>query len=184
MRKDQRGSRYFIPFLAFWDFMVCIMSQTNFISYSLHWTSFPSDELCKTLTSFLVQTIMTSDAFILAIVVQRFIKICRPTAKQMSLYWRRVTVVLVLVTNTLYSIPTAIVSGVQESAVVYRNVNITIEGCAITNNQYQLFQVISYCIIMVILVANTWATFGLYVGYPISSATSLLVIEKWIIAQI
>ena len=143
------------------------MSQTNFISYSLHWTSFPSDERCKTLTFLLIQTIMTSDAFILAIAVQRFIKICRPTAKQMTLYWRRVTVVLVIVTNALYSIPTAIVSGVQESLVVYKNVNLTIEGCAIANNQYLLFQMISYCILMVSLVVNTGATFGLYVpiGY-------------------
>ena len=164
MREDKKASRYFIPILAFWDLMVCIMSQIHFISDSLHWTSFHSDELCKILTFFFFQTIMTSDAFILTIAVQRFIKVFRATAKQiMTLYWRRVTVVLVIASNTLYSIPTAIVSGVQESSVVYRNVNITIQGCALANDQYQLFQMISYCILMVILVANIGVTFGLYV---------------------
>ena len=164
MREDKKASRYFIPILAFWDLMVCIISQIHFISDSLHWTSFHSDELCKILMFFFFQTIMTSDAFILTIAVQRFIKVFRATAKQiMTLYWRRVTVVLVIASNTLYSIPTAIVSGVQESSVVYRNVNITIQGCALANDQYQLFQMISYCILMVILVANIGVTFGLYV---------------------
>ena len=163
MRKDKKASRYFIPILAFWDLMVCIMSEIRFISNSQHWSSFHSDELCKTLMFFLVQTIMTSDAFILAIAVQRFIKICRPTATQMTLYWRRVTVVLVIVTNTLYSIPHAVISGVQETSAVYRNVNIIGEGCATANNQYPLFQMISYCMLMFILVANIGTTFGLYV---------------------
>ena len=162
MRKDQRGSRYFIPIVAFCDLLVCVLSLIYFISTTLHWTTFRSDELCKTMTFFLVQTMMISDAFLLAISVQRFIKICRPTAKQMTLYWRRITVVLVIITNTLYSIPTAVVSGVQDSPVVYRNVNITGEGCSTTNNKYPLFQLIYYGVVMFILVTNIVATCGLY----------------------
>ena len=162
MRKDQRGSRYFIPIVAFFDLLVCVLSLIYFISTTLHWTTFRSDELCKTMTFFLVQTMMISDAFLLAISVQRFIKICRPAAKQMTLYWRRVTVVLVIATNTLYSIPTAVVSGVQDSPVIYRNVNITGKGCSTTNNEYSLFQLIYYGVVMFILVTNIAVTCGLY----------------------
>ena len=162
MRKDKKASRYFIPILALSDVMVCITSEISTISNSLHWTTFHSDGLCKTSLFFLCQTMMTSDAFLLAIAVQRFIKICRPTAKQMTLFWRRITIVLVIVTNTLYSIPTPIVSGVQKSLVVYRNMNITGEGCATGNNQYPRFELIYSGFLIFIFFANIMVTAGLY----------------------
>ena len=162
MRKDKKEARYFIPILALSDVMVCITSLIDIISNTLHWTSFHSDVLCKTLVFSLLQTMMMSDAFLLAIAVQRFVKICRPTAKQMTLFWRRIAIVLVIVTNTLYSIPTAIVSGVQESAVVYKNMNITVEGCATGNNQFPRLQLIYYSILIFIFVANIVVTAGLY----------------------
>ena len=104
----------------------------------------------------------TSNSFLLAVAVQRFIKICRPTAKQMTLYWRRTTVVLVIVTNTLYSIPSVFVSGVQKTSVVYRNVSLIGETCTTANHQYPLLQLIYYGILVVILVANIMLTLGLY----------------------
>ena len=162
MRKDQRESRYFIPVLAFYDLMTCVTSWIYFLSNTFFWASFRSDELCKTLLLFLVQTMMTSDAFLLVVAVQRYIKICRPHAKQMSLFWRRLTIALVIATNIFYSIPTAIVSGVQESPVVYRNVTISGEGCSTGNKRYPLFQLIYYAIVMFILVANIVVTAGMY----------------------
>ena len=162
MRKDKKGARYFIPILAVSDLMVCIASEINTISESLHWTSFHSDMLCKTLMFFLLQTIMTSSAFLLAIAVQRFIKICRPTAKQMTLFWRRITIIFVIVANTSYSIPTAIVSGVQETSVVYNNISITGEGCSTGNNKYPRFQLIYGGILILIIVTNIVTTAGLY----------------------
>ena len=66
MRKYQRESRYFIPALAFYDLMVCITSGIYFLTNTFFWTSFHSDELCKTLLFFVIQTMMTSDAFLLA----------------------------------------------------------------------------------------------------------------------
>ena len=162
MRTDQRGSRYFIPILAFYDLLVCITSEIYILSITLNWTSFRSDELCKSLIFFLVQTMVTSDAFLLAIAVQRFIKICRPTAKQMTLYWRRVTVFLVIATNTLYSIPSSIVSGAQEYIVVHKNMSFARVNCASGNNQYPRFQLIYCCMMMFILVVNIGVTAGLY----------------------
>ena len=45
MRKDQRGSRYFIPIVAFCDLLVCVLSLIYFISTTIHWTTFRSDEV-------------------------------------------------------------------------------------------------------------------------------------------
>ena len=162
MRKDKKGARYFIPILALSDLMVCLTSEIYTLSDSLHWMSFHSDGLCKTSLFFLLQTMMTSDAFLLAIAVQRFVKICRPTAKQMTLFWRRITIVLVIASNTSYSIPTAIVSGVQKSSVFYMNMNITGKSCATGNNQYPRFQLIYSGVLIFIIFAHIVVTAGLY----------------------
>ena len=162
MRKGKLESRYFIPVLAFYDLIVCIVSEIYFLTNSHFLAKFDSDELCKTLLFFLVQTMMTSDSFLLAIGIQRYVKICRPHGKQMTLFWRRVTVVLVIATNVFYSIPTAIVSGIQEMPVVYKNVNISGKSCSTGNNQYRKFQLIYFGILMIILVTNIVVTAGMY----------------------
>ena len=162
MRKDQRESRYFIPILAFYDLMVCIISEIYFLSKTFFWATFYSDELCKTLLFFLLQTVMTSDAFLLVIAVQRYIMICRPLGKQMTLFWRRITIALVVAANIAYSIPMTIVSGVQETPLVYRNVNISGERCSLGNEKFPLFQLIYSGIVMIIVVANIVVTAAMY----------------------
>ena len=142
--------------------MACITSWIYFLSDTFFWVSFRSDELCKTLLFFLVQTMMTSDSFLLAIAVQRYIKICRPHAKQMSLFWRRSTIVLVVVANIFYSIPTVIVSGVNELPFLYRNITASDQSCFTGNKRYPLFQLIYYAILMFIIVANIVVTAGMY----------------------
>ena len=162
MRKDKRESRYFIPVLAFYDLLVCILSETYNLSKTFFWATFPSDEICKTLIFFLAQAMFTSNTFLLAIAVQRYIKICRPFAKQMTLFWRRITMAVVIVTNILVSIPTSVVSGVQDLPVVYRNTNITGKGCSTGNEIYPKFQLIYYAIMLVFLFANIAITAGMY----------------------
>ena len=162
MRKNQRESRYFIPVLASYDLMVCILSEIYFLSNTFFKASFRSDELCKILLFFLVQTMMTSDAFLLAIAIQRYTKICRPLGRQMTLFWRRLAVALIVTANIMYSVPTAFVSGVQEFQVDYRNMTITGKSCSTGNNRYPLFQLVYYGIIMLILVVNIVVTAGMY----------------------
>ena len=163
MKKDQRESRYFIPILAFYDLMVCILSEIYFLSRTFLMTPFQSDELCKTLLFFLAQTVMTSDAFLLVIAIQRHIMICRPLGKQMTIFWRRISIALVIAANIAYSIPVTIVSGVQESALVYRNVTISGQRCSIGNEEYPLFQRIYYGIVIFIIVANIVVTTAMYI---------------------
>ena len=162
MKKDQRESRYFIPILAFYDIMVCILSEIYFLYRTFFWTAFHSDELCKTLLFFLVQTKFTSDAFLLAIAIQRYIMICRSLGKQMTLFWRRITMVSVIAANIVYSIPVTIVSGVKVSPLVYRNETITGEHCSLANEKYPTFQLAYAGILIFIGVANIVVTSAMY----------------------
>ncbi|KAK3094113.1 hypothetical protein FSP39_024258 [Pinctada imbricata] len=162
MRKDQMESRYFIPILSLYDLLVCLVSGTYFILDTQLWIAFESDVLCKIILFFVGHTMMTSDSFLLAIAVQRYVKICRPLGKQMTLFWRRLTVFLVIFLNFLYSIPTAVVSGVKDLELVYKGVNISGPSCFTGSQRYPLFQLVYYSILIFIVIFNIVITAGLY----------------------
>ena len=162
MKKEQMESRYFIPWLAFYDLLVCITSEIYFLSDTYFWISFPSDVHCKVIISLVGLTMITSDSFLLTIAVQRYVKICRPRAKQMTLFWRRVAVGAVIITNIIYTAPTPIVAGINDIKLVYKGVNISGPSCFTGNQQYPLFQLIYYGILIVIVIGNIFVTAGLY----------------------
>ena len=162
MRDDERESRFFIPVLALYDFMVCIVTEIRFLTDTYWNVSFHSEKACKILVLFVVLTTMTSNTFLLAIAVQRYIKICRPLGKQMTLFWRRLTVALVVGGNIFFSIPTPIVAGIRDLNIVYRDVNITGKACATGDRQYPLFQLVYFSIMILVVVVNLTATMALY----------------------
>ena len=146
MNKGHKEARYFIPVLAFYDLMACVVSEVHFMSETYLWVSFRENLYiyCKLKLLLVIVTSLTSNSFLLVIAVQRYVKICRPFAKQMTLFWRRFAVVIVIIVNIVYSTPSFIVSGVQDSHIFYKNENITGKGCFTGNEQYPKFQLI-YC---------------------------------------
>ena len=105
---------------------------------------------------------MTSDAFLLAIAIQRYTMICRPLGKQMTLFWRRVTISFVIVANSVYSIPVTVVSGVQDKQIVYKNVTMFGKRCSLGNEKFPTLQLISVGIVIFIIVANIVVTSAMY----------------------
>ena len=93
--------RYFIPILAFYDLLACISAVVYIFIETYMWISFTSDILCKVLIAFSENTTLTSTAFLMVISIQRYVKICRPHSKQMTLFWRRFTVVCVILINLI-----------------------------------------------------------------------------------
>ncbi|KAK3093038.1 hypothetical protein FSP39_010373 [Pinctada imbricata] len=162
MKKEQMESRYFIPILSLYDLLVCLVSGTYFILDTHLWIAFESNMLCKIILFLVGHTMMTSDSFLLAIAVQRYVKICRPLGKQMTLFWRRLTVFLVIFLNFVYTIPTIVVSGVKDLELVYKGVNISGPSCFTGNQRYPLFQLVYYSIMIVIVISNIVITAGLY----------------------
>ena len=162
MRDDERESRYFIPVLALFDFMVCIATEIRFLTDTYWNVSFNSEVSCKILVLTVVLTTMTSNTFLLAIAVQRYIKICRPLDKQMTLFWRRVATALVIGGNIFFSIPTPIFAGTRDVNIVYKGVNLTGKTCATGNRNYPMFQLVYFCIMILVVVVNLTATMALY----------------------
>ncbi|KAK3092456.1 hypothetical protein FSP39_003022 [Pinctada imbricata] len=163
MPHERFEQRYFIPVLTFFDILVCIVSFVYFTVQTYRWLTFHSDMLCKWMVFFVIFTMMTSDAILLAIAVHRYRKICRPFGKQMTLKWRRLSVVLVISSGICYSIPSLIVDGVKDFGIEYKGVNITGQGCFIGNKQYHLLQVVYHGILSLIVTANIILTAAMYV---------------------
>ena len=175
---DQTDSRYFIPRLAFCDLILCLVFgifaiiMNNLMVYTID--SNTSKYICKIFQYATAVTSNTSNGFLLAIAVQRFLMVCRPFGKQMTLNRRRWTASSIIVTNLLFSIPVLVISGQQGVSVLVvaeqdndlrssKNWFYQTKKCSFTSNLYPRFQVIYISILMFVLTAYVIATVGVYI---------------------
>ena len=170
---DQTGSRYFIPRLAFCDLILCLVFGIFAIIMN-NLKVYTSQNMCKFTTFVSTVASNTSNGFLLAIAVQRFLMVCRPFGKQMTLNGRRLTATLIIVSNLLLSVPVLVISGQQGVSVLIgaeqegelratKNVVYKTRGCSFTNNLYPRFQVIYTIILTFVMTAYVTATVGVYV---------------------
>ena len=144
MRRTQREARYFIPILAGFDLLVCILAATIIIGNYLPYIGVFNDVLCKATYFLLAISISVSNALLLTIAIQRYLKVCRPLGKQMHLFWRRLATVLMLTTSIVYAVPILFISGATTSTIAYDGMNISLFSCNQSNHRYPIFQLVYY----------------------------------------
>ena len=105
---------------------------------------------------------MASNALLLTIAIQRYLKVCRPLGKQMDLFWRRFATVLVIATSIIYAVPILFISRVTTSTNIYNRMNISIFACNPANHHYPTFQFVYYLVMFGIGLANLVVTVGMY----------------------
>ena len=167
MRRKEMETRYFIPILAVFDLLMCVLAGIFVIeNYVPVIGIFFSDGRCKALYFFLAFAMMTSNALLLTIAIQRYLKVCRPLGKQMNLFSRRLTTVVVITTSIIYALPTLIVTGVTSSYDVEYGMNISVNisspSCGPANQEYPMFQLVYYTVLFVIGASNLLVTIGMY----------------------
>ena len=162
MRRTQNEARYFIPILAGFDLLVCILAAAIVIGNYLPYIGVFNNVLCKATYYLLAFTLMTSNALLLIIAIQRYIKVCRPLGKQMGLFWRRFATVLVITISVLFSMPMLFISGATISTNTYSSINISLFSCSPADNHYPTFQVVHYLVMLALGFANLVATIGMY----------------------
>ncbi|KAK3090361.1 hypothetical protein FSP39_011208 [Pinctada imbricata] len=161
--KHNMEARYFIPILAVYDTLTSLVSCVYFIVDNTYFVHFSSDVVCRIFVFLTGLTMMTSVAFLLAIAVQRYLKICRPLGKQMNLKWKRISVALIAIFNLVYNIPTLWLSGTGEVSVVYSGTNVTALSCLTGTGTYPLFEKIWYGLLSLVVVANIVCTTAIYI---------------------
>ena len=98
--------------------------MTNF-----YFTDFPSEGLCKFLPYFSWVTTSWSALLLLMISLSRYLKICRPTGRQMTRFWRKCSVYICLSFAGVFASPLLYFAGKRYMYVSCLNTNMTVVMC-------------------------------------------------------
>lgn len=103
--KNKKDDRYFIPFLAVLDVFACGLRSSLELAMNLNPVNFRGSAVCK-FVWFPTNVFAIASIFLLLVIaVQRYLKICRPFGKQMTLFWKRVSLAACLIIAVGFSIP-------------------------------------------------------------------------------
>ncbi|XP_061164947.1 cholecystokinin receptor type A-like [Saccostrea echinata] len=94
--KGNKEERYFIPFLATADLCASLVCASFGIAQNMMQATFDNEPLCKTWWFFAGSTTLISVFLLIIIAVHRYLKVCKPLGKQMTLKWKRLALVLCL----------------------------------------------------------------------------------------
>lgn len=137
--KNKRDDRYFIPCLAVTNMLACISASVMFVTLNSIPVMFTSPVLCKGLNFLTRVTCVESLTILLIISIQRYKKICTRGRGRMSLFWKRMAIVISIICSTVLSIPTLVFYGIN---VTNRNINKNVtEFCCehVTRNIHEVY---------------------------------------------
>ncbi|XP_041361737.1 cholecystokinin receptor type A-like [Gigantopelta aegis] len=118
-------TRCFIVTLALFDLLTCCVGiPGELVDISQNYT-YKKVKLCKALSFCNAFTNLTSVAVFVAIATDRYKKICKPLAKQMSINWAKIAVGLSCATAMLFAWPAVFVYGPRTVLTKYSDINRT-----------------------------------------------------------
>lgn len=138
----QKDGRYFVAPLAWIDFIALIVTASLNLTQNTKQIIFPGLGACKMLKYLSYSTTCASLYLLAAIAVQRYLKICRPFGRQMSLCWKRVSVCMCSIISLIVYTPVIFFYGVVEK----RNPvfgNVTVYQCSILPNSPNKLKLLS-----------------------------------------
>ena len=109
--KTYSEGRYFVPVLAVTDMLSCIVSSCGHASETLLPIIYKIDIACK--IERYVRMIATAFSMftLVLIVVDRYLKVCRPYGRQMTKPWKKIFLGLVIISGLLVSAPSFLFYG-------------------------------------------------------------------------
>ena len=157
-RMPQTEERFFIPYLAVADLMSTVSLAWLGITTNFYFTDFPNEDLCKFLPYFSWVTTSWSAFILLLISVSRYLKICRPTGRQMTRFLKKCAVYGCFAFAVVNTSPLLYFAGFRYSNVSCLNTNMTIVICDLqdfdktVNNIKDAYMFIEFCIIFLIAI--------------------------------
>ncbi|CAG2252327.1 CCKAR [Mytilus edulis] len=130
--KQNVDDRYFIPWLALLDLLACTFRCSFEFARKMNPVNFRGSVLCKLCWTPVNITGLSSIILLFVIALHRYLKVCRPFGKQMTLYWKRVALGM---TFGISLIPTTALAFYNEEVKVYNSeLNVTGFVCEIDIN--------------------------------------------------
>ncbi|KAK3100999.1 hypothetical protein FSP39_000107 [Pinctada imbricata] len=158
----RRSENYFIPVLAFFDLLASVTCSGTAISDNMEYVTYPSDFLCKFLLFAGFYLTGTSASLLLAIAIQRYLKICRPLRSQMTLKWRRFAIAAVIFANFVYFSPVLLVAKVSPVVGNYHDIKFTGNSCLTGTGASPTFEKVYYVCVFIVVILNICFTIGFY----------------------
>ena len=113
--KSYGGGRYFIPFLAVFDMIACVTNCSGYLSETMApLTAYKTDIGCQMRRFFCFWTSAVAVFTVLLIAIDRYLTICRPTWRQMTLTWKKLSMVIIMIVGAVCAMPRTLVSGLIE----------------------------------------------------------------------
>ncbi|XP_021346223.1 cholecystokinin receptor-like [Mizuhopecten yessoensis] len=125
--KGNIDDRFFIPALAFVDLMTCTLGTSSSFTVNMLPVRLESGVACKIIHFFPMTFSAASAYLLLLIAVNRYMKICKPFNKQITVYWKKVTLILVACSSVLLSWPCFLFYGSKE--IIHDGTKITGTRC-------------------------------------------------------
>lgn len=136
--RNKRDDRYFIPCLAITNMLACISASVLFVTLNAIPVMFTSSVMCKSLNFVTRVTCVESLTILFIISIQRYKKICTRGKSRMSLFWKRMAIVISIICSTVLSIPTLVFYGVNVTLRNINNNNVTEFRCEhVTRNVHE-----------------------------------------------
>lgn len=161
--KASRDDRYFIPILAVFDLLASTVASVFYVFESIYFVDFPSSGLCKGMLYTMTATSGLSALLLIAIAVQRYLKICKPLGKQMNESKRKLCLGIIVGFSILYSAPVLLFSGNMRVEGVFEGVNVTGLTCFTGAGNYPTYEAIYYYIIFILMIINILTVGFLYI---------------------
>ena len=164
-KMPQTEERFFIPYLAVADLLSTVCLACLGISLNYYYTDFPNETLCQMLHYFSWQTTSWSAFILLMIYVSRYLKICRPTGKQMTRFWKKFAVYGCLIFTIINTSPVLYFAGNRYQNISCIHSNITVVFCELRDFD-RTVNVIKYAYIffeIVVIFGNAGVTTLLYI---------------------
>lgn len=127
------NARFLIPVLAVFDLLACISCSCFVIIEHRLQAIFKDTDFCKTLWCVSLFFTLMSISILTMIAIQRYMKVCRSFAPNMTRFWMRIFLLVSVIVSFTLSVPTAIFYGSVE--VFNTELNITGFSCKKIQNE-------------------------------------------------
>ncbi|XP_061169444.1 alpha-2 adrenergic receptor-like [Saccostrea echinata] len=128
-KMPQTEERFFIPHLAVADLLSCVCLAFLGITINFNYINFSHEVLCQFLHYISWVTTSWSAFILLMISISRYLKICRPNGKQMSIFAKKCAVGCCLIFSIINTLPVGYFAGYRYQDVNCLQNNITVKMC-------------------------------------------------------
>ncbi|XP_061169445.1 uncharacterized protein LOC133178753 [Saccostrea echinata] len=164
-KMPQTEERFFIPHLAVADLLSSVCLALLGITINFHYVNFPYEILCQLLHYFSWVTTSWSAFILLMISISRYLKICRPTGKQMTIFLKKCAVYGCLAFAIINTLPVIYFAGYRSQNAICLESNVTVVMCELRefSGSTHILKMVYIFFEICVIFSNAGLTAALYV---------------------